>query len=140
MDTLVSPPPHTIVVVDDDAALLNALDFALVAEGFHVEAFRTARSMFEASGLDQAACLVIDQVLPDEPGLDLIARLRARGNRTPAVLITTRLPRSLHSLAAGLGVPIIEKPLLDDQLFACIRGLIAAREPRRPAARDSSDS
>lgn len=127
MDIAVSPSPATIVVVDDDAAVLNALDFALGAEGFRVRAFHTARAVFDAPDLNGAACLVIDQVLPDESGLDLLMRLRTAGIRTPAVLITTHLSRGLRSLAADLAVPIVEKPLLGDQLFTCIRGLIAAK-------------
>lgn len=114
-----------IIVVDDDAALCNALDFALGAEGFQVVAYSSAGSAFGANDLDEAACMVIDQRLPDEQGLDFLVRLRARGNRAPAVLITTSPSRRLVLQAADLGVPIIEKPLLGDTLFACIRDLIA---------------
>lgn len=119
-----------IVIVDDDDALRNALDFALGVEGFRVQGFRTAGALYASSDADDAACLVVDQILSDEPGLALIARLRARGNHAPAVLITTNPPRSVMSEAARLNVPIVEKPLLGDRLFACIRDLIAQSEAR----------
>ena len=114
-----------MAIVDDDAAVLNALTFALETEGYVVRSYRTAGAMFAALRSDDADCLVIDQNLPDEAGIDLLTRLRARGDRAPAVIITTNPPRTLQSLARELSVPVVEKPLLGDQLFSCIRGLIA---------------
>ena len=125
MDHRSSPPPSpTIVVVEDDSALLNALTFALETEGFLPQAFRTGAAMAAWPELAAAACLIIDQNLPDEPGLDLLARLRAGGVRAPAVVITTNPPPALRAQATRLNVPVIEKPLLGDQLFACVRRLI----------------
>lgn len=133
MDSRSPPPLSTIVIVDDDDAVLNALDFALSMEGYRVRSFRTARALYDSAEVEDAACLVIDQILADEPGLALLARLRARGDRAPAVLITTDPQRATIVEAARLGAPIIEKPLLGDHLFACIRDLIAGAEtpPRR---------
>ncbi|MDB5457867.1 MAG: response regulator [Caulobacter sp.] len=122
-----SPPRALIVIVDDDAAVLGALSFALETEGFDILAFRTAAALFAAPGIAAADCLVIDQNLPDEPGLDLLSRLRGRGDTTPAVMITTDPPRAVRAQAARLHVPVVEKPLLGDQLFAAIRALIAVR-------------
>lgn len=128
MDSRSPPSPATIVVVDDDDAVLNALDFALSTEGYRVCSFHTAKTLYESAEVKDAACLVIDQILSDEPGLALLARLRARGDRAPAVLITTDPQRATISEAARLGAPIIEKPLLGDHLFACIRKLIAGKD------------
>lgn len=117
--------PATVAIVDDDAAVLNALSFALETEGYVVRCYRTAGAMFAALRSDTADCLVIDQNLPDEAGIDLLSRLRARGDRAPAVIITTNPARTLQSQARDLSAPVVEKPLLGDQLFSCIRGLIA---------------
>lgn len=125
MDLRSSPPPlRTIVVVEDDSALLNALTFALETEGFRAQAFRTGAAMAAWPELAAAACLIIDQNLPDESGLDVLVRLRAEGITAPAVMITTNPPLALRAQAASLNVPVIEKPLLGDQLFACVRRLI----------------
>ena len=113
----------TVAIVDDDAAVLNALSFALETEGYVVQSYRTAGAMFAALQSGTADCLVIDQHLPDESGIDLLTRLRARGDRAPAVIITTNPGRTLRSQAEELCAPLVEKPLLGDQLFACIRAL-----------------
>jgi DNA-binding response OmpR family regulator len=119
----IPPSRAVIVIVDDDTAVLEALRFALETEGFDVLAFHTARALFEAAGVEAADCLVIDQNLSDEPGLDLLARLRRRGDTTPAVVITSDPPRAVRAQAARLNAPVVEKPLLGDQLFAAIRAL-----------------
>ena len=67
---------------------------------------------------------VIDQKLADTTGLEIIMRLRASGVATPSVLITTNLPTHLRIRATTLAIPIVEKPLLTDALFATIRELI----------------
>ena len=126
MDTRPRPNRSTVVIVDDDAAVRAALSFALEADGYQVRAFETAAAAFAAADLGEADCLVIDQNLPDEAGIDLLARLRARGERTPAVMITTNPGRNLVSRALALGAPLVEKPLLGDQLFACIRALTSS--------------
>ena len=118
--------PTTIVVVDDDAAVLNALRFALETEGFLVRSFSSADALWTAPGIETAACLIIDENLPDEPGLRLLERLRRRGLTTPAVLVTTDPSRATQAQAARLDAPIVEKPLLGDALFALVRRLIAA--------------
>lgn len=117
--------PGPVMIVDDDGDVLAALRFALEAEGYEVEAFATAAALAAAAGLTKAACLVVDQKLPDVSGLELIQQIRSRGVVVPAVLITTQLATHLRWQAARLAVPIVEKPLLSDTLFTTIRDLIA---------------
>jgi len=132
MDLRIQPASGpTVVVIEDDLAVLNALAFALDAEGFHVRLFETANEVWHAEGLNEAQCLVIDQMLPDEPGLNLLTRLRRRGVFTPAVLITTNPTAALRLQAGGLDVPVVEKPLLGDQLFDQIRTLSATTPDRQ---------
>lgn len=118
------PDASTILIADDDGEVCNALRFALELEGYQVSAFGTGKALFEAAGPPGAACIVIDQKLPDTTGLELVMRLRAHGVTAPAVLITTSLPSHLRARAGALDVPIVEKPLLTDALFATIRRLI----------------
>ncbi len=114
----------TIVVVEDDRSLLNALVFALEADGFNVRAYASAKPLL-ASPVN-ADCMVIDLKLPDLDGLTLIARLRKMGTRAPAILITTNPGRGSRTAAAAAGVDIVEKPLITDELRARIATAIAA--------------
>lgn len=116
-----------LLIVDDDPDVLRALTFMADARGFHVEHCGTAREAIALAATGRRfACLVLDQRLPDHQGVDLLAMLRGRGVTAPAVLITTEPSAALRRQAAAAGVPIVEKPLLDDALLTQVRRLIAA--------------
>ena len=116
----------TVLVVDDDAAVRNALKFALEAEGFRVEVFATPEALLAEAKPAGPSCLVIDYRMPSMDGLQLFEALRARGWQMPAILITGRANRRLHLLAAGLGIDrVLEKPLSDGALVDGIRKSLA---------------
>ena len=116
--------PATIVLVEDDSSLRNALAFALEEEGYKVRAYDRGGSALAADQAD-ADCLVIDLKLPDIDGLDLIDRLRTLGSRAPAIIITTNPDARQRRQAEGAGVAIVEKPLLDGRLRVHIDAAVA---------------
>ena len=115
----------TVLVVDDDPAVRNSLKFMLGVEGFQVRTYQDAEELLQAHELPDDACLVVDQILPGMTGLDVIDALRLREGSFPAILITTHLTGPLRKRAAGLGVQIIPKPLLDDVLVKAIQEALA---------------
>ena len=106
-----------VALVDDDAALRDALRFAFETRGLAVAAFADAETTLAAPNRDAFRALVVDYQLPGLSGLDLVDRLRAVGVRAPAVLITTHPSLSIRARALLAGVEIVEKPLLDDALM-----------------------
>ncbi|CAN5286744.1 hypothetical protein BH10PSE1_BH10PSE1_24930 [soil metagenome] len=120
------PDPPIVFIIDHDVAVLSALAFAFEAEGFKTRAFRTTARADESADLTSAACIVLDQDLPDENGLDYLARLRLEGRARPAILIPSDPPLYLRLEAMDMGVAIVEKPLLDDALFKAVKRLVGA--------------
>jgi DNA-binding response OmpR family regulator len=119
---MVTPSPPSVLVVDDDLALLGALEFALQAEGYRVFGCANAEEAMRTS-TDQLDCLVIDYRLPDIDGMDLAARLRGAGVTAPMILITSNPDARCRTRAARDGAVIVEKPLLGDRLLRQIRAL-----------------
>lgn len=111
-----------LLIVDDDPEVLHALAFLTQARGYDVRRCGTSTEAL-AVATDGLHCLVIDQNLPDLPGVELLGRLRARGVVAPAVIITTAPSAALVRQAAAAGAGIVEKPLLDEALFARIADL-----------------
>jgi two-component system response regulator FixJ len=114
----------TIVIVDDDPAILSSLKFSLEIEGMTVRTYPSGESLLATQGLPSSDCLVIDHNLPGMNGLALIDELRARGARPPAILITSHPNQSLRRLASAAGMTIVEKPLLGDTLIDAIRSAL----------------
>jgi FixJ family two-component response regulator len=119
-----------VLVVDDDAALLGSLEFALKAEGYTVRSCVDSDAALTDSATGEAACMVIDYRLAGMDGVELARRLRRRGVDAPMILITTNPDARCRAEAARCGAVIVEKPLLDDRLFRQIEALVAAGSGR----------
>jgi len=121
----------TVLIIDDDPAVRNSLKFALEVEGFAVRAYPTGAELLREADLPDNGCLVVDYKLPEMNGLDLLSELRRRNIDLPAILITTHPNPAVRDRAALAGVPLIEKPLLNDTLFQGIRTALGRFAPRR---------
>ena len=124
MPNLRTDPP-TICVVDDDYALLSALKFAMEIDGFNVNTYSDAAALLLNRKHARCNCLVVDYRLPHLDGLGLIERLKSRGIAAPAILTTTNPSAAVRTRAQAIGVPIVEKPLLRDDLTDAVRRALA---------------
>jgi len=113
-----------VLVIDDDPAVRNSLKFALEIEGFSVRVYPTGAELLDEKDIPENGCLVTDYYLPGMNGLDLLARLRERNIRLPAILIMTHPTATIRNQAALAGARLIEKPLLSDTLFQGIRAAL----------------
>ncbi len=128
MDQRFVPSRPRVVIVEDDPALLSALQFSLEAEGYEVRAFATQseilarREVFLA-----AACLVVDYRMAPLDGLELCALLQGLGFEAPAILVTSHPDEECRRSARALGVKIVEKPLLTNDLSRVIGEMVDLR-------------
>lgn len=116
-----------LAVVDDDPAVCSSLKFSLELEGFAVSIYRGGPEFLSAAEVATFNCLIVDQRMPGMSGMELIERLRARNDATPAILIVSQSSPALTARAAAAGVPMIDKPLLGNALVDAIRN--ACRHP-----------
>lgn len=114
-------PQPRILLVDDDLAVLSAIAFALEIEGFDVAAFDSAEALLAGGREILPTCIVLDHRLPGIDGPELLAQLRRRGLRAPAIIITSNPSRSLRRRVCEAGARLVEKPLLCGELVATIR-------------------
>src|SRR3569833_1489912 len=77
-----------VLVVEDDDAVRHSTTTLLKALGYDARGFASAELFLADPGWKEADCLVLDHHLAGMSGLDLLEALRARGVRTPAILVT----------------------------------------------------
>lgn len=96
-----------VLVVDDDEDVRALLELQLRSRGHEVVAVATAAAGRVAAdpGID---ALVVDVTLPDLPGPELVAQLRASGDLPARVVLVSALP--IEHVAEGLGVAAMSKP------------------------------
>ncbi|MFI5013344.1 MAG: response regulator transcription factor [Hyphomicrobiales bacterium] len=116
-----------ILIVDDDAAVLNSLSFMLEAEGFEVRAFGDIGELIAAESMPKVDCLILDYRMPVMNGFDVLQWLREQKVTAPAILITGHPDRTLRSRARAAGFArVVEKPLLENELVDDIRQVLPA--------------
>ena len=91
-----------VLVVDDEASIVDAVATALRYEGFEVREAPTGRAALAAAQEDPPDLVVLDVMLPDLDGLEVTRRLRADGIRVPILFLTAR--DSVEDKVAGLTV------------------------------------
>ncbi|MCR8547826.1 response regulator transcription factor [Salipiger sp. P9] len=120
-----------ILIVEDDEVLANGLSVGLRLSGFTADRVATladARAALETSEFEG---MVLDIMLPDGLGLDLLAEMRAGGSALPVLLLTARdqVRDRVRGLDAGAD-DYLGKPFDLDELAARLRAMLRRREGR----------
>ena len=132
----VSPPSAAhgaprVLVVDDQIGPADPLVRLLVCDGFAIDCAATAAEALAFTTAASYDAIILDLCLPDVPGLVVLARLRARGNDVPILVLTGFGDAQAAHAAGRLGAArFMTKPVFLD-LGAALREIIA------PAATDS---
>ena len=115
-----APRNATVAIIEDDAAVRNALAFSLQTDGLSVRAYACAEDLLTDVLVVEIECLVVDYKLPNMNGLDLLRELRRRDINAPAILIATEPSAAVRAATRLMGVSIVEKPLLTEELYDLI--------------------
>lgn len=126
-------PEQTVYVVDDDAAIRDALRLLLKSSGMRVETFASAEEFLGTCRPPLAGCLLVDVRMPGMSGLELQEALAAHGVRLPVIVITGHgdVAMAVRAMKAG-ALDFIEKPFDNVALLECLRNtLTRAADTRR---------
>src|SRR5438552_5481144 len=123
--------PLSVLIVDDDPALLQALPQALRLRmgGVTVETPDSAPAALERIAVQDYDAIVTDIKMPGMAGLALLAEIRTRRPDTPTLIITGHGKNALVVRALrGGACDFIHKPIDRDYFVAALQQAIATRE------------
>jgi len=120
-----------ILVVEDDPVLADGLKVGLGLAGSTVDVVFTAADARAALASTRFDAVVLDRMLPDGAGLDILADLRRQGDATPVLLLTAldEATDRVAGLDAGAD-DYLGKPFDLDELAARLRAITRRREGR----------
>jgi DNA-binding response OmpR family regulator len=119
-------PGKTILIVEDDSGLREALAKVLTASGFSVSAFATAEECLDATATRRASCCVFDIRLPGVSGLDLYRTLTAGGPHPPVIFMTAFDEATKREEATRLGAKgYLVKPFRGKLLVEAVTAALA---------------
>lgn len=112
---------NTIYIVDDDAAVRDALGLLLSLNGYRTAFFADAEAFLQGWSPALRGCMLLDIRMPGMDGLTLQKTLRERGCRLPVLVITGHGDvDSAREAFRAQAVDFLEKPLQEAQLVRAI--------------------
>lgn len=111
----------TVFIVDDDAAVRDAIRCLVESVGLRAWPFPSGPEFLDACGASISGCLVLDVRMAGMSGLDLQEELRRRGIEIPVIIITGHgdIPMAVQAIKHG-ALDFLEKPFRNQILLDSI--------------------
>lgn len=124
-------PGNSLLLIDDDPALLKGLDGVLRREGFRVAIARNGNEGIDLALQTLPDLIVCDIMMPQPNGFDILSKLGndPRTADIPFIFLTARTHNKdrIHGLLSGADDYII-KPFLTEELIARIKAVLRRRQ------------
>jgi two-component system response regulator MprA len=124
-DIMTGTDTARVLVAEDDRSVREAVERALTFEGYDVVTARDGAEALTTVLNDGPDVIVLDVMMPHVDGLEACRRIRARGDRTPILMLTAL--ESVSDRVAGLDAgadDYLVKPFALEELLARIRALL----------------
>jgi FixJ family two-component response regulator len=118
MSTMTNEEQPIVLVVDDDAAVREALKSLFGSIGLEARLFASATEFLAAPLPEAPSCLVLDVRLPGISGLDFQAELAKAHSQIPIIFLTGHgdIPMSVRAMKAG-AIEFLTKPFREQDLI-----------------------
>ena len=126
-----------VIIVDDDAAVREALSELMVSAGFEVVCHASTLAFLDAGAPDRPCCLIVDVRMPGASGLDLQDRLSRSSDPRPIIFLTGYgdIPMTVQAMKAG-AIDFLTKPVRDQTLLDAVHTAIGKDRIQRQKAAD----
>ena len=117
----------TIYIVEDDVNIREIERYALKNSGYEVEEFESGESLFKRLERAVPSLLLLDIMLPDEDGLEILGKLRANKNTAaiPVIMVTAKTSELDKVKGLDLGADdYITKPFGVMELISRVKAML----------------
>lgn len=124
----------TILVIEDDQDIQDLLSYSLEPDGFKLYEALTAQQGWEIIENRPIDLVLLDWMLPDRSGIELLHRIRKYYSRLPVIMITARVEEEDRVLGLDIGADdYITKPFsireLKSRIQAVLRRVMTGEQP-----------
>jgi DNA-binding response OmpR family regulator len=115
-----------VLLIEDEPNIIEALRFILNRDGWRVDTHSDGATAMRAIEARQPDVVVLDVMLPNRSGYDIMRDLRAHATlgATPVLMLTARGQAKDRELAEAIGVTeFMTKPFSNETVLATIRRL-----------------
>jgi len=128
--------PARLLVVDDEATILELLSGSLRLAGFDVVTATSGAGAVRAAASSQPDLVLLDVMMPDGDGFEALRRIRSGGCEVPVIFVTARdeVADRVQGFALG-GDDYLAKPFSLEELLGRIRAVLKRTRPGAPRSR-----
>jgi two-component system, OmpR family, response regulator len=128
--------PARLLVVDDEATILELLSGSLRLAGFEVMTASSGAEAVRAAASGRPDLVLLDVMMPDGDGFEALGRIRSGGGEVPVIFLTARdeVPDRVAGFAVGAD-DYVTKPFSLDELLGRIRAVLKRTRPGAPGSR-----
>lgn len=122
----------TILIVEDEPAISELISFTVKSSGWEAVAVRTTAEAWDAIVHERPALILLDWMLPDQSGLQLLSRLRSdyHFNDVPVIMLTAKSMEEDKVTGLDRGADdYITKPFSPRELTARVNALLRRQSP-----------
>ncbi len=125
-------PERTIVIVDDDEALRDALSWLFSTRNHPVRTYADAESFLAAWQPEDFGCVLMDVRMPGMSGFEAFSRLKEAPYCPPVIFLTGHgdVPMAVAALKQG-AADFVEKPFSDNDIVDLVERCLAEDAERR---------
>lgn len=118
-----------VVIIDDDAAVCDALKLLMESEGITAHSYMSGEEFIENPGKHDAGCLLLDVHLPGMDGLELYEYLKKRQIFVPVIIMTGYgdIEMAVKAMKKGV-IDFIEKPFDNKLLLESVKRCLLKSE------------
>src|SRR5437868_14122548 len=123
------PTKGKVLVVDDELDIRESLELLLISEGYSVELAQNAGEGLHKMEAARYDLVLLDLMMPDRSGMEVLEEVRQRDKETPIFMITAygSVEAAVHALKLGAN-DYFSKPWDNDKLIIEIDSMIARRQ------------
>jgi FixJ family two-component response regulator len=138
--TSAEPVEPTVIIIDDDDAVREALEGLLDSIGLRSRAFASVQHFLDDRPPRGPGCMVLDVRLPGRSGLDFYSELISSPDPMPVIFISAHadVSMSVRALKSG-AADFLTKPVRPQELLDAIQSAIARDMARRQAASEIAE-
>jgi two-component system OmpR family response regulator len=117
--------PISVLVVDDEAVLAEMVSMALRYEGWNITTAADGNAAIASAKTARPDAVVLDVMLPDMSGLEVLRKLREQNPHLPVLLLTAKdaVEDRIAGLTAG-GDDYVTKPFSIEEVVLRLRALL----------------
>lgn len=118
-----------ILVVDDDADILNLIDYQLRKAGHRVaKASSGAEALELLDEKGQPDLVVLDVSMPNMTGFELLEKIRDRFGKVPAIFLSAMVTDDKIEAGRALDAEYLTKPFVGNALLTAVEGALPKRD------------